>query len=266
MKFGTARLFGLNVPSWMLHNPLYLTMQLGATARRTKDYYVKRGKEGGFSEGLWAGALGMAEEVPFINQGIRIDKLFQSKGEREYYLDELAKNTFDPAFLNNIAQWTDTEKDAEGNPVFRKPKGFIQSIESGIPILREKVPVSDDAKTKQKLKDLIYNGDDYSTQLQDAIDKGLVSPSDTTRFINNAKLDPPLREFENLKAEQQLKILSTNPDKFDYFKDHTHSIENFEKLEKSNPEIFKAHTEYIGIIDQLKDKSSEVPNDYIPAQ
>lgn len=144
-KPNSVKLFGVNIPAWLVESPIFQAMEIGATVRRVKDTVVK-GNPKGLSEGIWAGGLGLAEHVPMIGQGIRINKLFSSATDRKYYVGELAKSTLVPAALDYIAKATDPadEGTIAGkalNPENkRKPETMLEHIESGIPGLRENVP------------------------------------------------------------------------------------------------------------------------------
>ncbi len=132
-KAGAVKIGGVNIPAWMIESPIFQAMQIGATIRRVKDTKVK-GEEQGIGEGVWAGALGLAQHVPLVDQPVRMTKVFTSPKERGWYLGELAKGTVDPALIQKIAEWTyPAEK--------RSPSTIGQHIESGLPFLREQVPV-----------------------------------------------------------------------------------------------------------------------------
>lgn len=144
-KPNSVKLFGVNIPAWLIESPIFQAMEIGATVRRVKDTVIK-GSPKGITEGAIAGALGLAEHVPMIGQGIRINKLFSSASDRKYYIGELAKSTLVPAALDYIAKATDPadEGTIAGkalNPENkRKPETILEHIESGIPGLRENVP------------------------------------------------------------------------------------------------------------------------------
>lgn len=133
LKAGEMNVGGMHIPMWLLESPIFQTMQLGATIRKAKDKMTK-GQPGGIGEGIWAGALGLAQHEPLIDQPARMAKIFDGKNERDYYLGELAKSTVDPAILDFAAKATDPEK-------ARKPGTILEHVKMGIPGLRETVPV-----------------------------------------------------------------------------------------------------------------------------
>lgn len=131
-KANSVQLFGMNIPAWLIESPIFQAMQIGATVRRVKDAKVK-GEEKGIGEGIWAGALGLAEHVPMIDQPLRIFKAVEDPKERQWYLDELAKGTIEPALLQKIAEWADPADK-------RNPTDLKEHIEMGLPGLRQNVP------------------------------------------------------------------------------------------------------------------------------
>jgi hypothetical protein len=158
-KAGGIKLFGMNIPAWFIEAPIYQTMQIGATIRRVKDTKVKdaNGKveEKGIGEGILAGALGLADHVPMIDQPVRMASLFTDPKERDWYVGELAKSTVDPALLSYIASATDpADKESSAlNPQNkRSPKTMAEHIKSGIPGLREQVPLKSSVKLSEEGK------------------------------------------------------------------------------------------------------------------
>lgn len=137
VKFGDVRLFGHEIPSFLVHNPLLEVLQLGATIRRVADAKVK-GQTKGLWSGLMAGALGLTEEIPFVREMFgELPKMF-NPSEQSSFTGELAKSIFVPQLLQWLA--TATDKDQAGNTVPRSPQTFMQHIETGLPGLRNTVP------------------------------------------------------------------------------------------------------------------------------
>ena len=133
------------IPAWFVESPIFQLMQLGATIRRVKDKVV-HGQEQGIGEGVWSGLIGLGENVPMIGQPMRILKALDPK-ERNFFVDELAKSTIDPAILTYVAKVGDPADQrslgakmlSPGNER-KSPKTMWQHIESGIPGLRENLP------------------------------------------------------------------------------------------------------------------------------
>ena len=136
VKYGSARLFGVDVPSFLLHNPLLETLQLGATVRRVADSKLRKRDAApqGIGPGLVAGALGLTEEVPFVREMLETGKAFEA-GSRRAFFGELAKSIAVPQLLQWLAAATD--KTSAGQPVQRQADTIMQRIAAGIPGLRE---------------------------------------------------------------------------------------------------------------------------------
>ena len=137
--YGKVRVFGHDIPSYLVHNPLLEVLQLGATIRRVSDAKIhkKDAETQGLEVGLMAGALGLTEEVPFVREMMETSKAFKP-GERGAFFGELGKSMLVPQILQWEAQRED--KDAQGNPIKRTPGTFTEYIKSGIPGLRQTVP------------------------------------------------------------------------------------------------------------------------------
>jgi hypothetical protein len=140
VAYGGARVAGKDVPRTFLHTPAIETVQVGATARRVADSKLRKKDKTtqGLSGGAMAGALGMADDVPFINEMAETSRLFNAY-ERTQWLGELAKSRIVPQMLSQTAEYFD--RDASGRPIKRKPATVGQALETGIPGLRQAVPV-----------------------------------------------------------------------------------------------------------------------------
>lgn len=145
-KAGAFKIGGVNIPAWLIESPIFQAMQVGATVRRVKDAKVK-GETKGLSEGLWAGALGMAEHVPMIDQPLRIFNAIKDEKEREWYVDELIKGTIEPSLLQKVAEFTDKADK-------RVPTDLKEHLEMGLPGLRQKVPEKN-AGISKDVKDFV---------------------------------------------------------------------------------------------------------------
>lgn len=140
VNFGSARVFGHDLPSYVLHNPLLEMLQIGATVRRVAESYAskKAADKQGLGAGVEAAAFGLLGEVPFAREAADAGKLLDSR-ERPAAEGRIAKSVIVPAALSSAAQYFD--KDANGKPIERKPTGLKQYVETGIPGLRQNVPV-----------------------------------------------------------------------------------------------------------------------------
>lgn len=135
VKAANIRLFGVDVPSLLIHNPAVEVVQLGATIRRVADSKIK-GKEKGLGEGIPSALLGLAEELPFVKTPIELGKLFNPQ-ERTKAEGDLVRGLVVPEAVQSTARFLD--KDKKGEPVKRNPKTVIENVKTGIPGLRETV-------------------------------------------------------------------------------------------------------------------------------
>jgi hypothetical protein len=146
VSVGGVKLFGVEFPKWLLHNPLMETFQIGATIRRVQDERLgNTGKTKGLFEGVLESAAGLAKEIPFIQEAGEVNKLFGTNAERDYFIGEMAKNTLIPAAVQQSAKWMD-------NGEKRKPETLKEHIESGIPWLRKNVPFKRGYTNEEKNK------------------------------------------------------------------------------------------------------------------
>lgn len=136
---GEVQIGDVGVPSYLLHHPILEAVQLGATIHRVQDSKLrKRDQETqGLPEGVWAGALGLMEEVPFAQAMVQNAQFFDPR-ETQYATGEFLKSMLVPGGAQYVARTMD--KDAKGNPIQRKVETIPEHIQSGIPGLREELP------------------------------------------------------------------------------------------------------------------------------
>lgn len=141
VKPGGARVAGIDIPSIVMHNPLLATVQIGSTVRRVMEKELKTGNDhvSAFGWGLLAGGVGLVEETPFVREMYEISKLL-TPSERKQALANLLSSRLNPQFVQTSAAYFD--KNDNGKPINRKPTGFGQRLEMGIPGLRQQVPVN----------------------------------------------------------------------------------------------------------------------------
>lgn len=149
VPFGSTRIGGVDIPSWLSDNPFLIQSQIGATIVRVGNSKFKKSDEEtrGYWYGVYAAITGAAEQQPFVRQAVDLGKSIGS-GDPRYFLGEQAKSFADPMFMQNIAEWTD--KDSEGNPIIRAPKSISQHVEMGVPGLRKQVPLKVPPKKASK--------------------------------------------------------------------------------------------------------------------
>jgi len=150
---GGLRIAGIDIPKYLVHNPLLEQMQIGATIRRLADKQIKGVKIGVPSAAL-ATYLGVAKQLPFADQIVRKAELFQSRNPKQAINKVIGEtvNTFNPQVL----QWTAKEMDQQyqGHPpknlielvnsdtIKRKPETVLDYVKAGTPGLRQSVPKS----------------------------------------------------------------------------------------------------------------------------
>jgi hypothetical protein len=141
VKPGNARIGGLNVDKKYLESPLAVVSQLGATIRRVSDSKLRKRDRNtqGFSEGAMAGALGLADAIPFIKESLDVAKAY-NPAERDQFFAELAKSRIEPQLIQQIAEYLD--KNDKGEKIKRKPRNPTETFEAGIPGLRQNVPIT----------------------------------------------------------------------------------------------------------------------------
>jgi hypothetical protein len=138
-RWGSLKIGGVNIPSFLLDNPLLMVFQLGATIRHVQD--SKQAKRSpttrGLTSGAMAGALGMAAQAPFLGEITDLAKAFNVQ-EQQAFFGELGKSLIVPQLLQNIAKWQDTAT-KPGSGMRRAPESMGEHIEEGVPFLRERV-------------------------------------------------------------------------------------------------------------------------------
>lgn len=132
---GGMKLFGVNIPKYLVHNPALEMLQMGATVRHIVE--SKKKGEGTVGAGTYAAAKGLVGEVPFFDAPSRIAEGLKDAGSASKFAGENVRDAVLPPDLQRYAKQTDPEK------VFkRKPGGFLDAIKTGVPGLREQVPLS----------------------------------------------------------------------------------------------------------------------------
>lgn len=137
---GGLRIAGINIPRFLVHNPLLEQLQIGSTIRRVMDSRLKKGESsvGALPSAVAAAYMGLTREVPFERA---MEDTVNSLNPRELhkFLGEQAKSMV-PGAVQWVAQHYDV--DSNGNYVRRSPKTAVQVFKTAIPGLREQVPKS----------------------------------------------------------------------------------------------------------------------------
>jgi hypothetical protein len=142
-QYGDIQVGGHTVPKELLHAPAFALMQATATARKVYDAEIAKevrkhqDVDKGEAAGTAAahGAMAVANTIPFIESATDIAKAMESGHAISDYAGRLAAQN-EPQAMKDIAKATDPEKALE-----RKPSGFVQEMEVGVPGLRERVPL-----------------------------------------------------------------------------------------------------------------------------
>lgn len=146
VKAGHVKLYGHDIPPFLLHAPLIEMLQVGATTRRVADSKLRNRDTGpqGTTTGVTAAALGLLDEVPFVRDTAALSKMFNPY-ERENYFGELARSRTEPQLIQWLAQQTDKSvpfSPSEGARQ-RKPESLGEEMKVGIPGLRQQVPLKE---------------------------------------------------------------------------------------------------------------------------
>ena len=139
VKPGELRIFGWNVPSMLVHNPLFEQAQIGATIRRVAESKLRKSdtEEQGVGAGTMATALGLIEEVPFVREAYEMADL-KDPNSRGRVVGQTIGSLAIPSAISWIARQID--EDEKGETVKRDPKTINDYIKAGIPGLRETLP------------------------------------------------------------------------------------------------------------------------------
>jgi hypothetical protein len=145
VKAGGLRIFGHDVPRWALHTPALEVLQVGATLRRTQNHYAEMAKKHPEKErgnatiaGMYAGAKGMAEEVPFLEQPVRIGQAMRTSETAAVWADQLLESLIIPPDMRKISKAMDKSGDVQ---IPREQKNLKQIIQGSIPGQRKKLPL-----------------------------------------------------------------------------------------------------------------------------
>jgi len=151
--FGAIRVAGHDIPSYLIHNPLLECLQIGATIRRVADSKLRKKDEKpqGIQAGIEAAALGVIEEVPFVRETFDIAKLREPAG-RKQVKGQYAESLVVPGIVQSLAKQSD--KNLQGKVITRKPQTVPEYIKSGVPGLRQTVPLP----TTEEIKRLPVEG------------------------------------------------------------------------------------------------------------
>ena len=151
MPAGGLKIFGFDLPRWMVHTPLLECLQFGATIGRYMD---SGGTAGG---GVVQAGKGLVKEVPFFKEPQIISDVSKAggvgQGAEVLAVDELKPMI--PMLQQNIARYVDVkpgEPYVFGEQEKRKPQGILEEIYNIIPGMGDHVSTPAEAKQKQAKK------------------------------------------------------------------------------------------------------------------
>ena len=124
-----------DIPAAAMHNPLLMVFQLGAAVSRAEKQHPQEGLADAVGKGLG----GLIMEVPLVREQAEVARTFEG-GLNMNAVGGLAKSLAIPQFLQWFARQTD-RRGLTGPTIDRKAKGFSQQLESGVPGLRQTLPI-----------------------------------------------------------------------------------------------------------------------------
>lgn len=217
VKPGDVRMFGVSVPSLLLHTPLLEAMQIGANFHRVMDSRLKKSDEDTQGPGMaaMASAIGLLEEVPFVKETANVSKLLDPKTRMDFVYD-IGKNVLIPQLSSQTASYLDKPKGGSmvplfgADPVKRKPEGLWQTIETGVPGLRKNVPEAapDKSRVSPDAQDVQLKHSKIATEI-DKIEQMDAKGEDSTALKQSLqdKLDNKINRLTQTEAERANKIL-----------------------------------------------------------
>jgi len=137
VEFGGMRFYGVDVPRWMVHNPLIEQVQIGATLRRVANSKLRKSdnKTQAFEAGALAAYLGVLEEAPMVSEMLDI-AAFRDKPDAGSIGGGIT-GRFVPQFIKETARALD--KDSKGKLIQREPQNQWERFEMNFPYLRTRV-------------------------------------------------------------------------------------------------------------------------------
>ena len=172
LEAGDIVVFGVKLPHWAAHTPLLEMLQVGATIRRAMDAKDEKSKYKGewtkFGEGAFDAAIESVKKIPFFGTGERVAEAFGDETATKKYLFGMAQSIIEPQAIKNVAEFFDKEEG--GEKIKREPKTFAETLKTGIPGLREQVPIK---KTYSFLQEKDYEDKDFKVLKDNGITVGI---------------------------------------------------------------------------------------------
>jgi hypothetical protein len=139
LKPGEVQIGDVTARHWATHNQLINAAQFGATLRQVSDKKLKKTDvEGpGLSAGAQAAMWGLVESAPYVREMSDFVKAGDPRQAGGFWSEKL-KSYLIPQAVSQTAEALDMGPDMR--TVKRKPTGPWQTLETGIPGLRQNVP------------------------------------------------------------------------------------------------------------------------------
>lgn len=268
---GGMKLFGKNIPRYLLHSPLMEMLQFGATIHRVIDSYSQHGKSGGVVEGGFQASKGLITEVPFLEEPSQISDAAKNAESIGGFLTELGSSMVVPPDVTKVAVAQDV--DENGNPISRKPRGFVEHVKTKIPGLREQVPINEPKEWGQKQQSILEQYDKKPIATDTEIKKQLFGKTDLNKSEEDSfdlfkKKAKTVSEYginsRELNLTKSLSGIISNKKKAEILKHYKSEKENkFEEYKKfalENKIISQA------VIDILEGHKSQSQSNSLPSQ
>ena len=203
VKAGGLRILGVDMPKWALHTPIIEVLQIGATLRRVENHYAeynekhpdKPQKEHAFAAGLFAGAKGLIEEVPFFEQPVRTGESLKTAESAGKFFGQFGESLIIPPDLRKISKSMDKAGDEQ---IPREQENFLQILQGSIPGQRKKLPLNMKKVARMQIHQLANIMENAPSYVADEL-----KPAFRKKFRNSKGLEPGERQryIEILRSE-----------------------------------------------------------------
>jgi polyhydroxyalkanoate synthesis regulator phasin len=133
---GSLEVGDTHIPKNLVHNPALEMLQIGGMVRRIA------GDGGTTGESVHAVGGGLVDEIPFLNEPVRIVQGLRTAKSTSVFFGQQAAGALTPPDLRRYAKASDPE-------ATRKPQNFLDALKVGIPGLREDVPTKNPPRHKK---------------------------------------------------------------------------------------------------------------------
>jgi len=146
VQAGNVRVFGHEIPRYLIHNPLLEQLQIGASIRRLADTKLRKSdtEPKGVPASVVAAYLGLTEQVPFLGELSTYESLKHPGGGTKaaaYLTAEAIPQLVRERAKEGIPGILEPDKDAEGRLIRRAPKTYAEYMKMNVPVLRQEVPL-----------------------------------------------------------------------------------------------------------------------------